>query len=137
MSRGRTGKRRRKRAREGEKGRRGSERRVLDLGQRSEIIFPLWPCSSSRPRSLSTDGGSEGERSTTRRFAAAIIKLFTHTVRYLSSKQRDHNVLLFDPHFVSDLSLTVRTICTWQILLARSLDLEYFSRSRARSAAPL
>lgn len=83
---------------------RDEERRVLDLGQRSEIIFPLRPCSSSS--SISPDGGSEGEKSTTRRFAAAIIKLFTHTVRYLSSKQRDHNVLLFDPHFVSDLSLT-------------------------------
>lgn len=83
---------------------RKGERRVLDLGQRSEIILPLRPCSSSS--SISPDGGSEGEKSTTRRFAAAIIKLFTHTVRYLSSKQRDHNVLLFDPHFVSDLSLT-------------------------------
>lgn len=89
-------KRKKARARKG-------ERRVLDLGQRSEIIFPLRPCSSS---SISP---AEGEKSTTRRFAAAaaaaaIIKLFTHTVRYLSSKQCNHNVLLFDPHFVSDLS---------------------------------
>lgn len=105
---------------------------MLDLGQRSEIIFPL----SAALFVLDLSGGSEGEKSTTRRFAAAaaaaaaIIKLFTHTVRYLSSKQRDHNVLLFDPHFVSDLSLTAsrETICTWQILLARSGVLLTISR---------
>lgn len=114
---------------EGEKGRATSARSRATIGDH----LPSWPA-------LVLDlsgGGSEGEKSTTSRFAAAaaaaIIKLFTHTERYLSSKQRDHNVLLFDPHFVSDLSLTATagTICTRQILLVRSGVLLTISRGSA------
>jgi len=86
---------------EGEKGRATSARSRATIGDH----LPSW---AALVLDLS-GGGSEGEKSTTSCFAAAaaaIIKLFTHTERYLSSKQRDHNVLLFDPHFVSDLSLT-------------------------------
>lgn len=114
---------------EGEKGRATSARSRATIGDHLPSSATLFVLDLS-------GGGSEGENSTTRRFAAAaaaaaaIIKLFTHTERYLSSEQRDHNVLLFDPHFVSDLSLTAsrETICTWQILLARSGVLLTISR---------
>lgn len=89
------------REREGEKGRATSARSRATIGDHlpsSAVLLVVLDLSGRRQRGL--------EKSTTRRIAAAIIKLFTHTVRYLSSKQRDHNVLLFDPHFVSDLSLT-------------------------------
>jgi len=112
---------------EGEKGRTTSARSRATIGDR---------LSSSLVRGDLSGGGSRAKRkydsftaaAAAAAAAAAIIKLFTHTARYLSS-ERDHNVLLFDPHFVSDLSSTAMR--TWQIA-ARSGVLLTISRRIAR-----
>lgn len=113
---------------EGEKGRATSARSRATIGDHLFLLGPSALVLSSP--SLSGGGSARAKRVRQAAAAAAIIKLFTHTERYLSSKQRDHNVLLFDPHFVSDLSLTASQ-GRYVPGRSRSSDLEYFSRSRA------
>lgn len=84
---------------------------VLDLEQRSEIIFPVRPAPLPFPDPPRWRWRAGAEMYEARRRSHYQI-IHSHRAPSIFGA-RDPNVLLFDPHFVSDLTLTGSRCGTW------------------------